>query len=164
MSGFRKISYTFTTALLSSKRFASGSSTGLNVAATQDLFKRAQAVCFDVDSTVIKEEGIDVLAAYKGAGDAVAELTRKAMGGTVLFQDALKDRLSLIKPSSQDIIDCMAKHPFQFTPKIKEVIHRLQERGTYVYLVSGGFRQVPPMVKTVGCSRHVSSRSHNVLI
>jgi phosphoserine phosphatase len=37
----------------------------------------AHAVCFDVDSTVITEEGIDVLAEFKGAGEAVAEWTRK---------------------------------------------------------------------------------------
>ena len=34
-------------------------------------------LCFDVDSTVIDEEGIDVLAAHNGAGEAVAEWTRK---------------------------------------------------------------------------------------
>lgn len=39
--------------------------------------KTAKAVCFDVDSTVIQDEGIDVLAASKGVGDAVADLTRK---------------------------------------------------------------------------------------
>ena len=37
----------------------------------------ANAVCFDVDSTVITEEGIDVLAEFNGAGVAVAEWTRK---------------------------------------------------------------------------------------
>jgi phosphoserine phosphatase len=37
----------------------------------------ADAVCFDVDSTVIQEEGIDVLADFMGAGEAVAEWTRK---------------------------------------------------------------------------------------
>ena len=35
----------------------------------------ANAVCFDVDSTVIQEEGIDVLAGHLGVGDAVTELT-----------------------------------------------------------------------------------------
>lgn len=67
----------------------------------QELLKRAQAVCFDVDSTVIMEEGIDVLAAHKGVGEAVAELTRKAMGGSVRFEDALNDRLSIIKVSTK---------------------------------------------------------------
>ena len=37
----------------------------------------AHAVCFDVDSTVITEEGIDVLAEFNGAGEAVSEWTRK---------------------------------------------------------------------------------------
>ena len=34
-------------------------------------------MCFDVDSTVIEEEGIDMLAEFKGAGEAVAEWTKK---------------------------------------------------------------------------------------
>ena len=41
------------------------------------LLRGAHAFCFDVDSTVIQDEGIDVLAAYKGAGEAVAALTAK---------------------------------------------------------------------------------------
>ncbi|MEQ2206989.1 hypothetical protein XENOCAPTIV_005715 [Xenoophorus captivus] len=41
---------------------------------TKELFRRADAVCFDVDSTVIKEEGIDELAIFCGVGDAVREM------------------------------------------------------------------------------------------
>lgn len=41
---------------------------------TKELFRRADAVCFDVDSTVIKEEGIDELAKFCGVGDAVREM------------------------------------------------------------------------------------------
>lgn len=41
---------------------------------TKELFRRAEAVCFDVDSTVIKEEGIDELAKFCGVGDAVTEM------------------------------------------------------------------------------------------
>ncbi len=37
----------------------------------------AEAFCFDVDSTVITEEGIDKLADFKGAGQRVAELTAR---------------------------------------------------------------------------------------
>ena len=37
----------------------------------------ANAVCFDVDSTVIQDEGIDVLAEFNGAGQAVKEWTQK---------------------------------------------------------------------------------------
>ena len=45
--------------------------------AALDIFKKTDAVCFDVDSTVCTEEGIDVLAAHCGAGEAVAEWTKK---------------------------------------------------------------------------------------
>jgi len=41
------------------------------------ILRRTDAVCFDVDSTVIDEEGIDVLADHNGAGEAVSEWTRK---------------------------------------------------------------------------------------
>lgn len=40
----------------------------------KEIFRNADAVCFDVDSTVIKEEGIDELAKFCGVGDAVAEM------------------------------------------------------------------------------------------
>ena len=88
--------------------------------AVKDLLKKCDAVCFDVDSTVIRDEGIDILAEFKGAGGAVAAWTqkyinihtfmmtitfcpRRAMGGQVLFQDALSARLDLIKPSKVGI-------------------------------------------------------------
>lgn len=39
----------------------------------EEVWRRATAVCFDVDSTLIQEEGIDKLADYCGAGEQVAE-------------------------------------------------------------------------------------------
>ena len=39
--------------------------------------RKCNAVCFDVDSTVIRDEGIDVLAEFNGAGDAVSAWTKK---------------------------------------------------------------------------------------
>ena len=51
--------------------------------------RHANAVCFDVDSTVITEEGIDVLAEFNGAGAAVAEWTRKLVGHVSLLNDDL---------------------------------------------------------------------------
>ncbi|RLN47600.1 hypothetical protein BBJ28_00005603 [Nothophytophthora sp. Chile5] len=44
---------------------------------TDDIWRSVGAVCFDVDSTVCEEEGIDVLAAHCGAGAAVKEWTTK---------------------------------------------------------------------------------------
>ena len=68
------------------------------------------------------------------------------MGGQVLFQDALAARLELIKPSKADIEACLAKHPLKLTEGVRKVVELLHARGTPVYLVSGGFRQVTSMV------------------
>jgi len=118
------------------------------------LWASAKAVCFDVDSTVSPDEGIDVLAAQAGVGEQVAELTRNAMGGTVLFQDALKARLDLIRPSQQLINDCLKAHPPRLTPGIGDLITKLERRGTHVYLISGGFtHMVLPLAKHLALPR-----------
>jgi phosphoserine phosphatase len=108
----------------------------------QQAIRKAQAFCFDVDSTVITTEGIDELAAYKGCLDQVAALTRGAMGGQVAFRDALSSRLSLINPSEGDMKNFLSKHPFVFTPRLEEVIQTLQKKQIDIYLVSGGFTQM----------------------
>lgn len=116
-----------------------------------ELWRTAKAVCFDVDSTVIQDEGIDVLAAYCGVGDQVAKLTASAMGGSIPFEFALSQRLNLIRPSRAMVNQCLAAHPPRLTPGIGELIRRLHGRGTHVYLVSGGFRQmIEPVAKLVG--------------
>jgi hypothetical protein len=71
---------------------AAASSEGRDVEGARRALALAQAVCFDVDSTVCTEEGIDVLAEFCGAAEAVAALTNQAMGGSMLFQDAIKVR------------------------------------------------------------------------
>lgn len=112
---------------------------------------QASAVCFDVDSTVIQEEGINVLAEFLGAGEGVAALTSAAMEGSVLFEDALKSRLDLIKPSKSSIDECLKKRTIAFTSGVEKVVELLHERGTHVYLISGGFRQmIDPIATTLG--------------
>jgi phosphoserine phosphatase len=117
----------------------------------RSLWASAQAVCFDVDSTVSPDEGIDVLAAHAGVGEAVAALTRDAMGGTVPFQDALTARLDLIRPSRQLLAGCLAAHPPRLTPGIADLVAALERRGTHVYLISGGFTDmIAPLVRRLG--------------
>ncbi|CAM9766839.1 unnamed protein product [Ectocarpus sp. 12 AP-2014] len=120
-----------------------GPQEGLDVEGAKGALRRAQAVCFDVDSTVIAEEGIDVLADFCGAAEAVADLTSRAMGGSMPFQDALKARLDLMTPSQKMVDLCLREHPPRLSPAgISELVSVLHERGVVVYLVSGGFRQM----------------------
>ena len=125
----------------------------MNIELAKEAIKKADAVCFDVDSTVITEEGIDVLATSLGVGDAVSKLTASAMGGTTLFQNALKARLDLIKPSIENLENIQKEHPLQFTPRLEELIEILHKKGKNIYLVSGGFRQmINPIALQLGIS------------
>lgn len=107
-----------------------------------DLVSKANAFCFDVDSTVITVEGIDELASFAGKKDAVAALTRQAMGGSVPFHEALEQRLRIINPTAEMLSTFTAQHPFQFTPGFQGLIEVLKRRRTSIYLVSGGFTQM----------------------
>lgn len=123
---------------------------GNNVEDAMSALANADAVCFDVDSTVIQEEGIDVLADYLGKGAKVAEFTAKAMGGTMKFEEALAERLKIIEPSRTSILDCLRDRPFQLSPGIERLVETLHMKGTDVYLVSGGFRlMIEPLAKEI---------------
>jgi phosphoserine phosphatase len=113
---------------------------GTNVEHAMQALAKAQAVCFDVDSTVITEEGIDVLGDFLGRGEEIQALTRSAMEGSQKFEDALRARLDLLQPSRQEILDCLQQHPLQPSPGIESLIELLHEYKKDVYLVSGGFK------------------------
>ncbi|GFS25872.1 phosphoserine phosphatase [Elysia marginata] len=79
--------------------------------AVKACWRQAQAVCFDVDSTVCVDEGIDELAAFCGVSDQVKELTNKAMGGSMTFREALTQRLNIIQPTQQKLVEFVNSHP-----------------------------------------------------
>ncbi|KAJ8607761.1 hypothetical protein CTAYLR_008613 [Chrysophaeum taylorii] len=113
---------------------------GTNVALAQDALRRADAVCFDFDSTVITEEGIDELAEFCGAGEAVAAFTKQAMEGDLPFQRALAARLELIQPSRDAVTKCLEQRPPTLSPHVGHLFEALRARGATVHIVSGGFR------------------------
>lgn len=109
------------------------------VAEAQEALKTAQIVCFDVDSTIITEEGIDELAMYCGKGSEVAALTKEAMGGSMTFQEALRRRLDIIKPSQRQIREFLKTHPSTISGGVRELIDQLRRNSAEIYLISGGF-------------------------
>ncbi|KAK7254151.1 phosphoserine phosphatase [Aureococcus anophagefferens] len=70
----------------------------------------------DADSTLISEEGIDVLAAHCGAGEAVAAWTAKAMGGGVKFEGGSPRARRAHRAVAADVEACLAAHPPQAKP------------------------------------------------
>lgn len=94
----------------------------------------------DVDSTLIQEEGIDLLGEAAGVGEKVAQITEKAMRGELDFEAALKERVQLLKGLPLSIFDEIAEK-IHFTPGAARLVEKLHQRGYKVGLVSGGFHE-----------------------
>ncbi|KJH44261.1 phosphoserine phosphatase SerB [Dictyocaulus viviparus] len=109
---------------------------------TRRIWKNADAVAFDVDSTVCQDEAIDELAKYLGVGDAIANITRQAMNGNTRFRNALKARLEVMRPTYDQLEKYVKETKPKLTPGIQDLIQALHKRGTAVFLVSGGFRRL----------------------
>ncbi len=92
----------------------------------------------DVDSTLIMEEGIDLLGDEAGVGSQVAAITERAMQGELDFRQALEERVALLKGLPLSIFDKIAER-IHFTPGAAELVTELHKRGYKVGLVSGGF-------------------------
>lgn len=105
----------------------------------KEVWRKADAVCFDVDSTVCCDEAIDELAKYVGKSKEVSDITRTAMLGGANFREALAKRLDIIQPSHDILEEFLEANQPRLTPYIEDLIAQLHKRGTDVYLISGGF-------------------------
>ena len=94
----------------------------------------------DVDSTLIMEEGIDLLGEEAGVGAQVAAITERAMRGELDFEAALRERVALLKGLPEDIFTRIAEK-IHFTPGAEDLVKELHKRGYKVGLVSGGFHE-----------------------
>ena len=95
-------------------------------------------VFFDVDSTLVTIEGIDLL----GAGnDEVARLTDAAMNGEIPLQDVYARRLSMIRPTRAAIDELARRYVDSLVEGGKETIAALHEAGSVVHLVTAGIEQ-----------------------
>jgi phosphoserine phosphatase len=107
----------------------------------------------DVDSTLITQEVVELLAAHAGARDQVAEITERAMRGELDFAASLRARVATLAglPVSvfAEVLDEVV-----VTPGAVELLAELDRRGWPVGLVSGGFVEVvAPLAERLGISR-----------
>jgi phosphoserine phosphatase len=106
---------------------------------SEGLARRARRlVVLDVDSTLIQNEMIDLLAEEAGVAVEVAEITRQAMEGLVDFETALRKRVRLLAGLSADAIDRVAER-IVLTPGARTFVATLKKLGMTVGVVSGGF-------------------------
>ncbi|MEJ6402843.1 phosphoserine phosphatase SerB [Yoonia sp. 2307UL14-13] len=101
--------------------------------------RRKKMLLADMDSTMIRQECIDELAAEAGVGERVADITARAMNGELDFEEALKERVCLLKGLDESIIEHVLDTRITYMPGGYELVATMQANGAYAALVSGGF-------------------------
>ena len=103
--------------------------------------KPKMLVQFDIDSTFIEQEAIELLAAKAGVLAEVARITESAMKGEIDFAQSLKSRVGLLKGLPVGAID-EVRSEIVLTDGAVELVDLLHGLGHSVSLVSGGFVQI----------------------
>lgn len=98
-------------------------------------------VQLDVDSTLIQQEVIELLAAKAGVADQVITITDKAMRGELDFEQSLRARVALLKGLPVSAIS-EVQQQILLTPGARTLISTLHKLGHTVAVVSGGFIDV----------------------
>jgi phosphoserine phosphatase len=104
----------------------------------------------DVDSTLIQQEVIDLLADYAGVMPEVKEITEQAMAGKMDFKQSLTKRVGLLEGLSDEIFEWL-KPQIELTPGVQELIAAVHRLDGKIGAVSGGFSQVlQPLAQEIG--------------
>jgi phosphoserine phosphatase len=98
-------------------------------------------VVLDVDSTLIENEVIELLADEAGSGERVAEITFRAMNGELDFEESLRERVATLAGLPASAIDTV-RAKVRVTTGVPEMIAGVHAAGGRVAVVSGGFHEV----------------------
>ena len=104
-------------------------------------------VMLDMDSTLIVQEVIDLLAAKAGVAEEVSAITKKAMAGEMDFAQSLQARVSLLAGLNESMLS-EVRGEINLTQGAEKLIQTLHLKGHKVGVVSGGFIDViEPILK-----------------
>ncbi|MCL2585164.1 MAG: phosphoserine phosphatase SerB [Streptosporangiales bacterium] len=115
------------------------------------LYRRAmRLIVMDVDSTLIQDEVIDLLANRAGCAAEVAKVTEAAMRGELDFAGSLRERAALLAGLDATMLD-EVRGEIRLTPGAETLIRTLKRLGYKCGIVSGGFtRVIEPLAAGLG--------------
>ena len=108
--------------------------------------RAARLVVMDVDSTLIQDEIIELLADVAGCGERVAEITAQAMAGEIDFRRSLEERVALLAGLDESCLDRIRER-VRLTPGARTFVRTLRRLGFRIAIVSGGFDAVTDGLK-----------------
>ncbi|MBV9495993.1 MAG: HAD-IB family phosphatase [Acidobacteria bacterium] len=115
---------------------------------------RYRFVFFDVDSTLVTIEGIDVLA---GGNPEIARLTDQAMNGEIPLDQVYARRLELIRPTREAVEKLGETYVRSLTEGAMNTIETLRNEGAQIHLVTAGIQQaIAPLAKHLGISERAT--------
>ncbi len=101
--------------------------------------RRKKLLIADMDSTIVRGETLDDLAELAGIGPQIAKITARAMNGEIEFEDALRERVSMLRDLDVSFLD-KTLAALQINPGAETLVRTMAAHGAYTALVSGGFR------------------------
>jgi phosphoserine phosphatase len=122
---------------------AAGKQHTVDVAVQRESLERRakRLVVMDVDSTLIQDEVIELLAREGECGDEVERITARAMAGELDFEASLRERTALLAGMPADVLDAVATK-VRLTPGARTFVRTLKRLGYTVAIVSGGFTHI----------------------
>lgn len=113
---------------------------------------------FDVDSTLINEEVIDLIAAHANLQHKVSVITERAMAGELNFEESLRARVALLAGLPITVLNNV-KNEVTLTNGASELIAQLQRDGHVVAVVSGGFTDViEPLMQKLNINHYKANQ------
>ncbi|WP_235825250.1 phosphoserine phosphatase SerB [Agromyces badenianii] len=107
-------------------------------------------VVLDADSTLIREEAIELLAEAAGSLEHVAAVTERAMRGELDFAESLRERVATLAGLEVSAL-AAARERMTPTPGVRELIAGVHAAGGCVGVVSGGFHEMlDPLAARLG--------------
>lgn len=100
--------------------------------------RRKAVLVADMDSTMVKAETLDELAAYAGLKDKIAAITQRSMNGEIDFATALRERVAMLKGLDLTALERTWSR-IEYCPGSKTLIATMKQFGATTALVSGGF-------------------------
>jgi phosphoserine phosphatase len=122
---------------------AASAAHGVDVAIQRESLERRakRLVVLDVDSTLIQDEVIELLADEAGCREEVADITRRAMAGELDFAASLQERVARLAGTPVSALDRVADR-IRLTPGARTFVRTLKRLGYTVAIVSGGFTAI----------------------
>lgn len=128
---------------------------GIDMAVQPAEGRRKRLLLADMDSTMIRQECIDELAALAGVGEHVAAITARAMNGELDFEAALNERVGLLRDLPEEVITRVWQERITFMPGGHLLVATMRAHGAYAALVSGGFTSFTEKVaQALGFDEH----------